>query len=222
MDWQQLEARLLACEMENHRLRTSMRRQLALGVAALGLLLVGATVAADRVTRFERVEAEEFVVRDARGIVRVRLSGDLPDAVIDGKALPRGQAAAGVMLYDTLGQERGGYVTFADGNVALTLDSRKRQAALFAAGPESGVVAEIWQGGQLVGMRIDGQGARFTATRDGKVALQLPEVQIGPEACTAYRDPQLQLGLEARLQACTSRFIEAQCRSCLGAEPPMR
>ena len=55
---------------------------------------------------------------------RVRIGGDLPDAVIGGKRVPRGEKAAGLLMYDGTGQERGGYVTFKTiRNVVLTLDT---------------------------------------------------------------------------------------------------
>ncbi|UCF04886.1 MAG: hypothetical protein JSV33_13325 [bacterium] len=77
----------------------------------------------------------EFVVVDEAGVERVRVGGNLPDAVIAGKRVPRGERAAGVLLYDGIGQEHGGYVTWEpSGNVGLTLDSRKGQATLFVAG----------------------------------------------------------------------------------------
>src|SRR5207302_5200738 len=81
----------------------------------------------------------ELNVVDRDGTVRVRLGGELPDAVINGKRVPRGQRAAGVLLYDDTGVERSGYITFApSGNVALTLDTRKNQTASFVADPEAG------------------------------------------------------------------------------------
>jgi len=82
------------------------------------------------------LSVSELAVVDERGTLRVRIGGQLPDAVLNGKILPRGQKAAGVLLYDETGQERSGYVTFApSGNVGLTLDNRDGQTAEFIAGP---------------------------------------------------------------------------------------
>jgi len=65
--------------------------------------------------------------------------GHLPDAIIDGRRVARGENAAGVLLYDQTGTERGGYVTFDGSNVVgLTLDNHGNQAAIFAAGPDPG------------------------------------------------------------------------------------
>src|SRR4051812_12835677 len=70
----------------------------------------------------QSLRVSELVVVDPKGVERVRIGGDLPDAVINGKRVPRGEKAAGVLLYDGTGQERGGYVTFEpSSNIALTL-----------------------------------------------------------------------------------------------------
>src|ERR1043165_359015 len=111
----------------------------------------------------QSLRVSELVVVDPKGVERVRIGGDLPDAVINGKRIPRGEKVAGVMLYDGSGQERGGYVTFEpSGNVALTLDTKKRQSALSAAGPDSGSALVMWSGPNSVDLRSDEDGARIT------------------------------------------------------------
>ena len=60
----------------------------------------------------QALRVSELVVVDPKGVERVRIGGDLPDATINGKRVPRGEKAAGVLLYDGSGQERSGYVTF--------------------------------------------------------------------------------------------------------------
>src|SRR5262249_734247 len=74
------------------------------------------------------LKVSELVVVDPKGVERVRIGGDLPDATINGKRVPRGEKAAGVLLYDTTGQERSGYVTWESGNVGLTIRARCRSA----------------------------------------------------------------------------------------------
>src|ERR1051325_4224555 len=54
----------------------------------------------------QSLRVSELVVVDPKGVERVRIGGDLPDAVINGKRVPRGEKAGGVLLYDGSGQER--------------------------------------------------------------------------------------------------------------------
>src|SRR5256714_2930469 len=103
-----------------------------LGLAALAVCAF-TTRSTQQTAIPQSLKVSELVVVDPKGVERVRLGGDLPDATINGKRVPRGEKVAGVLLYDTTGQERGGYVTWESGNVGLTLDTRKGQAALFAA-----------------------------------------------------------------------------------------
>ena len=59
-----------------------------------------------------RVPPLRDVVVDGKDVIRARLGGDLPDAVMAGRRVSkRGSKAAGVMLYNEEDIERGGYVT---------------------------------------------------------------------------------------------------------------
>ena len=58
------------------------------------------------------LSVSELAVVDERGTVPVRIGGQLPDAVVNGKMLPRGQKAAGVPLYDETGQEHSDLCSF--------------------------------------------------------------------------------------------------------------
>ena len=89
------------------------------------------------------ITVSQINVVDENGVVRARIGGDLPDAVINGKTMPRGEKVAGVLLYDGTGQERSGYVTGSSGNVFLTLDTRTKQTALFAAGRSGGAALRL-------------------------------------------------------------------------------
>lgn len=194
------------------RLRMQTRVLGAAFLAAAGLLAAG--FALDE--RPGRLTVSELAVVDADGVVRVRVGGDLPDAVIDGRRIGRGgEKVAGVMLYDDTGQERGGYVTFSpSGNIGLTLDSRRSQSALFVADPVDGVALKLWSGEGAVEMRADPAGARFTAVRDGQVAFQTPASPLPAEVCTIYRDARAEHG-EAVGRECASRFSPDACRACL-------
>lgn len=158
----------------------------------------------------------ELVVVDPQGVERVRIGGDLPDAIRNGKRIPRGNKAAGVLLYDGTGLERGGYVTWEpSGNVGLTLDTRQEQVTLFLAGPESASALLLWHGKDQIEMRSDGDGSRFTAVKAGAVAFQEPAVSLGAEACSAYRNFRSKVSGDQALQECQQRFTEAMCRACL-------
>lgn len=164
------------------------------------------------------LRVSELIVVDAKGVERVRISGDLPDALIGGKRVPRGEKAAGVLLYDGTGQERSGYVTFEpSGNVGLTLDTRRAQVAYFVAGPDSGAALQLWHGGELVELRSDADGSRLTAARGGQVVSQEPPVAaMSAGTCEAYRGARARVSGEQIMRDCRRRFTETACKTCLG------
>jgi len=85
------------------------------------------------------IKTRGIVITDSLGIERVILGAPLPDPTYIGKRLPRGSDVSGILLFDSEGQERSGYVTDNDyGNVFLTLDSKSSQQALFIAEPQDG------------------------------------------------------------------------------------
>lgn len=216
-----LEARLARSERTIRILRIAVLGLIVLAGAAIFTASRGSSAAPDS---GGSLRLSELVIVDSAGTPRVRIGGDLPDAIINGKQVPRGQDAAGVLLFDATGVERGGYVTFApSGNVALTLDTRERQVALFAADPEEGVVARLWStdGGNWVQLRADDSGARFSSGRDGSVVLQQPSL-LEEEAtafCRAFNDEVS--GLDPRpereqlLAACTRQMPGDVCGRCL-------
>lgn len=101
------EERLETLERSRRRLR------LTVGLVALVVLVGGpGLVAADRSGVGETIRVREVAIEDEDGTVRARLGVDLPDAVgPGGEKMVRGFVPAGLMLYDSLGLERGGYVT---------------------------------------------------------------------------------------------------------------
>jgi hypothetical protein len=165
----------------------------------------------------QSLRVSELVVTDPQGVERVRISGDLPDAVINGKRVPRGEKAAGVLLYDGTGQERGGYVTFEpSSNVALTLDTKKRQTALFAAGPDSGSALVMWSGQNNLDLRSDEDGARITMTKDGQLFQQQPQIErLSDRSCKDYKDIGSRSGKDRANKACGARFSDKACAACL-------
>src|SRR5688500_8943746 len=136
---------------QDTRLRVVERRVRTLSVLSAGLACVCAGTIAYTLapyigaqTAAPSIRASEVVIVDPKGVERVRIGGQLPDAT-PGKR--RGQDVAGVLLYDATGRERSGYVTFEpSGNVGLTLDGRQGQSAFVLAGPTGGTGLRMWRG----------------------------------------------------------------------------
>jgi hypothetical protein len=216
-----LQTRLAACEETNRRLERLLRLQLTAGVLLVALLVIGCVTAGTSKAPPSATPAtlrlSEVVIVDAKGVERARLSGDLPDAVINGKRIPRGEKAAGLILYDATGQERGGYVTWdPSGTIGLTLDTRTRQVAYFVADPDSGSALRMWNGKDEISLRSDDEGSRLTAVQADKVVVQQPAVSMGAEGCSAYREAKTKMPAEQVWRECARRYTDAVCRSCLG------
>lgn len=214
---QALETRIAALERNN---RILVRTGMILVALVIGLALWGTASASSdsRNPQGDVLRVKMLEIVDADGTVRVRVGSDLPDAIIDGKRIGRGgDKVAGVMLYDGTGQERGGYVTFEpSGNIGLTLDSRKGQVALFAAGPDGSPTLRMWNGNDAIELRSDSDGSRLTSVKDGAIALQLPEVEtMVDEACTAYRSARATNTAGEVQKICSARFPASLCRKCL-------
>lgn len=165
------------------------------------------------------LRVSELVVVDSKGVERVRIGGELPDALIGGKRVPRGQQAAGVLLYDGTGGERSGYVTFEpSGNVGLTLDSRKAQVASFIAAPDDDAASmlQLWSGNDLIELRSDDEGSRLTAVKAGQVVSQQPLIKkMSAGMCEAYRSARARVSAEQVMRDCRKRFTDTACQSCV-------
>lgn len=217
--------RLLSCEAQYHRSRLWLRLHIAL-TAALLLVLVwscASSPAARARGELPSLRVSQLVVVDSQGVERVRIGGDLPDAIIKGKRIPRGSQAAGVLLYDGTGQERGGYVTFSpSGNAALTLDTLDQQVALFVAPPHGGVALRLWNGPDEIALRADDDGAHITATASKKVVFQQPPFP-SPEksgSCNELRQLRGQIAAPDLFAACNERASEDWCKTCLSGSQP--
>lgn len=217
-----LKDRVEALERANRRLARGLWVQGAVVLA----LLAAIGVSCASIGRSGRATGEapalrtrELVVVDGKGVERVRIGGDLPDAVIRGKRVPRGSQAAGILLYDDTGQERSGYVTFSpNGNVGITFDTREKQVAYLVADPEEGAALRLWEGDGMVDLRADDDGARLTANRAGSVVFQQPELRdpTKSSSCRELRNLQGQHPAEVLRKACQERMTDAACRECLG------
>jgi hypothetical protein len=173
----------------------------------------------------DSLRVRELIVVDDSGTVRVRVLGNLPDAVIRGKRVMRGDRAAGVLLYDRTGTERGGYVTFdRSGTVALTLDTRGKQVAILAAdsAEESGAAARLWRGKDWTEMRVDEGGPHVTVGRNGSVVVMEPSMSAADASamCTDLKKEAARVKppppSRAVLDACKAHATDGVCRKCLG------
>jgi hypothetical protein len=218
-----MESRLNELEQELRRLRVSLSGSL-IGVLLLILFLVAEPVLAGSRENVpsDSLRVRELVVVDRNDSVRVRIAAHLPDAVINGRAISRGEDASGILLYDDTGRERGGYVTFApSGNVALTLDTRDRQAALFVAGPEDAAAARLWSGDSWIEMRADAKGSRLGIGNAGELVVQQPPMSEAENdrGCVELQEEleqfEQQPPIEQVLIACKRQMTDDACRRCL-------
>ena len=90
-----------------------------------------------------------IVVVDSLGIERVIVGAHLPEPNFAtgyrSKGRGKSGSVSGVMLFDSEGQERGGYVTDDYyGNAFLTLDSKTSQQFLMIAEPQGDASLQLW------------------------------------------------------------------------------
>lgn len=217
-----LDQRIEACERENRKLRRIVLFQ---GMAAAAFLLVACAGTAlpgspNRTEPVDRITAREIVVVDAQGVVRARMSGDMPDAVMaGGHVSKRGTKAAGFMLYDEEGIERGGYVTMDTGsNAMLSLDSKHQMIAHMVAGPDQEPAAALRLGSakHAVELRSDLNGSRISLEKERKVIQQTPAIEfLSPETC--QKQIEYEKAYPGR-DVCRARFTAEACSRCLSAE----
>src|SRR4051794_29630116 len=117
-----------------------------------------------------------LVIVDEHGKTRVRIAAPLPEPIIMGKEQKRDDSIAGILLYDALGNERGGYVTDNSvGNAFLTLDSNVGQEATLVAHPQGGAEFGINDDEKnSVAMSALKSGPRFCLIRHGIAIVDLP------------------------------------------------
>jgi hypothetical protein len=107
-----------------------------------------------------RVRAITIV--DEHGVERVKIGAPLPDPITLGKRGKRDDSISGILIYDSHGNERGGYVTDNSvGNAFLTLDSDRMQQVTLIAHP--------------------GGGAEFGIQNEKKDAVALSAMDKGPQ-----------------------------------------
>ena len=217
-------ARIAALERSNRQLRTlALVPTLALPLLAVLAFRTSRDLPPSALQTADSLRVRQLIVVDSQGTVRARVGAHLPDAVMDGRPLRRGEDIAGILLYDDTGRERGGYVTFSPSrNVALTLDTRDRQVALFAADPEDGVAARVWGGNNWVEMRASTKGAHLNLGQSGEVVVQQPPLSESEASafCSGLKDALRRVTPQPPtnklLASCKERMPDAACRKCLG------
>lgn len=113
-------------------------------------------------------------VVDARGVERVRIAAPLPDVIMLGRRYERGDPVSGILIFDSEGNERGGYITDEYRNAALTLDEINRAAIHIGTNDrgEAHITFSNGRGGSaVIGMRPTGT---FMAL-DGKRVATIPD-----------------------------------------------
>jgi hypothetical protein len=125
--------------------------------------------------RPESLRVREIVVVDANGTPRVRIAAPLPDPIMLGKRSKRGESASGVLLYDSEGNERGGYVTDEERNVALTLDEINRAAVHLGVNDRGEMHLALSNGrGGYAAIGVLPSGAWFRLDKPGQPPTLLP------------------------------------------------
>jgi hypothetical protein len=112
--------------------RTTINNEfvLVIAIVALGLSLYSnlkrSSVRADQTPSSLRIKTLEIV--DDNGVVRMRLGGKLPDAIVGGKPQKRRSPGSGIQLNDSKGDETGGLMMLADGTLTFCFDSPTAEA----------------------------------------------------------------------------------------------
>jgi hypothetical protein len=128
-------------------------------LVTLSAFVVPKTRAQPVVTADSVLVVRAISVVDARGVERVRIAAPLPDPIMLGRRFARGESVSGILIYDSEGNERGGYVTDESRNAALTLDEINRAAIHIGTNDrgESHITLSNGRGGfAILGMRPTG------------------------------------------------------------------
>ncbi|MEA2762685.1 MAG: hypothetical protein QOD47_1969, partial [Gemmatimonadaceae bacterium] len=158
--------------------RVAVLTRLTLAIGTLGILglLNGFAGPATRLPQPAVAKDSVLVMRaisvvDSRGVERVRIAAPLPDPIMLGRRFDRGESVSGILIFDSEGNERGGYVTDESRNAALTLDEINRAAVHIGTSDrgEAHVTLSNGRGGYAVlGMRPSGS---FMALDGNRVAV---------------------------------------------------
>lgn len=165
----------------------SQNRRLANAVRALGVLWCLTVICTIIQIRGGKAEAavggisdilrtRTLIVVDEHGTERVRIAAPLPEPVILGEIKKRDDSIAGILLYDKLGNERGGYITDNSvGNALLTLDSNTGQEVTLVAYPKGGAEFGINDDQKnSIALSVLEKGPKLQLRLRGKVIFEQP------------------------------------------------
>ncbi|SMR76215.1 MULTISPECIES: hypothetical protein [Stenotrophomonas] len=108
----------VAVRLERLERRVRRGNLLAASMLVLGasLALIGTSVATPDVSVVPELRTYKLTVLDSEGRMRVQIAEDADD-------IPRNSRAAGLTIYDAMGDERGGIGTMANGAAVMALDA---------------------------------------------------------------------------------------------------
>ena len=158
-----MDERVSELQSEVRLLRKIVWFSLALSsVLAIGLLERPLTA---KITS-DRLVLRQLSIVDAHGIERVRIGAPLPDPIANGKRMKRDEPAAGILIYDAKGNERGGYITDdGAGNALLTLDD--------GSGEDQVTIVSYSDRGSEFGLRDHAETRFAVSALNGRTALRL-------------------------------------------------
>lgn len=141
-------------------LRRQRQLEKLLGASTTVLIVVSAITlyALHSVAHPQRLTLRRLDIVDENGVARVILAAPAPPPTRFGKHAKRDGPVSGVILIDSTGTERGGYVTSdgSEGNALLTLDAQGRQTVLLLAEPLGSTLFRLWD--QSNGSLVMGSG----------------------------------------------------------------
>ena len=125
----------------------------------------------------QKLTLQRLDIVDGNGTTRVVLAAPAPPPIHFGKPGRRDGEVSGVLLFDSTGTERGGYVTSDgdEGNALLTLDAQGKQTVLLLAEPQGSTLFRLWdrQNGSVT-MGSGETGPFLNVRRGDTLALSAP------------------------------------------------
>jgi len=147
-------------------------------IAFLASMLFGrsASVMASTTDKDGILHVRGLVVEDGNGHERVRLGSALPDPMIHGVRQTRSGVISGLIISDSEGNERGGYVTSDRfGEAFFSLDSEDEQQVLFLANPKGGVHLDLFDSkGNEADLAVFPNGPKLTMKKLKTTVAELP------------------------------------------------
>ena len=176
----ELRARLQRLEAGQRRWARRAWAASAVSAALMAVLMLAAAGPAARAGGWLPADSvlrvRGLVVVDSAGVERVVIGAPVPDPLIYGRRSQRLGTTSGILLFDSDGNERSGYLTSEEvGEVFFTLDAAARQQALFLANASGGANLSMWD--------MEGNGVQLSAVggpslgmrRRGQSVLSLPD-----------------------------------------------